>query len=163
MPFVQADIGPSPPNCFEITNTGAYSDYEFFYRGEIMKDWIVLGSGEQCLYKLEPGFYLAALPKSKITPNMSSGEKIGVVENEGIKSEMIVKELGWMAIYQIKDIDAANNTLTVEEMAGIIDNGYNSDSPLIFILLIGSAVVFIVIVVAVIAVVAFLFLKGKKK
>ncbi|MFH1586952.1 MAG: hypothetical protein ABID38_03795, partial [Candidatus Diapherotrites archaeon] len=85
------------------------------------------------------------------------------VENEGIKSEMISLTSGWLTIYEIKAVNAANNILTVEEMAGIINDGDDSDSPLIFMLLIGLALVFIVIVVAVIAIVAFLFLKGKKK
>lgn len=62
LPMAFADIGPSPPFTFTITNMGDYPGYDFYYTGRIHGNPTPV-EAETHVYKLDTAITVYAIPK----------------------------------------------------------------------------------------------------
>jgi len=58
-----ADVGPSPSYSFSISNANEYSEYDFYYAGNIWPDKLDPVTEETSVYKLNTYITVYALPK----------------------------------------------------------------------------------------------------
>jgi len=154
LPFVQADVGPSPIQCFQITNADSYPNYDFYYKNNIWETWTEI-NGEFCPYKLSGYIVIGAAPEGVSPGPNDSLPQSGQFELETDKTVLL----------EVKNINVSTNEITIER-TGTIDR--TIESPIFFTimgLLVGLIILTlpIVAIVIIIAVIAFLILKGKKK
>lgn len=125
--LVFADIGPSPNYNFSISNTNEYSDYSFYYSGNIWEDTLFKVTNDTSVYKFNTNIKIFAIPKDIesqiIIPNQNqqelSEEKMIIVQQNSFVSDEINLPDG-ETVFKIVSLEE-NGKLIVEIVENVSD------------------------------------------
>jgi len=150
-----ADIGPSPSYSFTISNTADYSNYKFYYAGNIWDDKFEQITDSTNVYKLNTHITIYAIPKEFIGKENSKDAL-----NQSIKSQKIDLKSGH-SVFKISSMNKENKSMQLIE-----ENNTSDLEPVDqnFLSAIIPILIFIVIpLVVLILIIKFLIKKLNKK
>ena len=111
--LVFADIGPSPSYTFSISNVLDYSDYAFYYSGNLWKGKLeLLSEGSVSVYKFNTDIKIFAVKRSLLEENFIDPQYIEYYDGEFVVSNEISLG-GGNNILKINSFDDENKGMSV--------------------------------------------------
>ncbi|MFH1239761.1 MAG: hypothetical protein V1672_00945 [Candidatus Diapherotrites archaeon] len=103
-------VGPSPSFTISISNASEYSDYEFYYVGNIWEDQLTLIADDTEVYKLNTHVTVYAVPK-ELNINKNTFAEIS---SKSVKSQQISLDSG-NNDFEVSSFDTANGTMLLSK------------------------------------------------
>jgi hypothetical protein len=142
--LVFADIGPSPSYNFSISNENEYSDYSFYYLGNIWEDTLIKVNDNIFVYKFNTNIKIFAIPKDFESEFLSlneireqlSEEKMDLVLQNSFVSDTIKLPDG-KTVFKIVSL-GENKKLNIEILENVPDVDYYFEvlSPVLLIVIV---------------------------
>jgi hypothetical protein len=127
--LVFADVGPSPSYNFSISNANEYSDYSFYYSGNIWENTLIKITEDTWVYKFNTIIKIFAIPKEIESQVMFSDqshqelskEKMIIIQQNSFVSDSFKLNSG---ITKLGIFFLENKKLSVEIVENVPDNNY---------------------------------------
>ena len=132
---VFADVGPSPSFSFEVSNANEFSDYDFYYTGNIWQDKFEPVTEKTNVYKLNTHIIVYAIQK---------GQSIEV--SNAIASQKIDLKSGH-SIFKVLSVDETTKQMNLKTEEQVPDTNFSN--PIIdYVIIFGAFLLILFVIVA---------------
>ncbi len=142
-PLAFADIGPSPSYSFSIDNASDFSEYKFYYAGNIWPEQLTLIEQGNSVYKLNTKIKVYAVPLQYATQKEIPESEFAEVSAQSIVSDVIDLQAG-ETVFEVKSFSKESNKLVLEKKSNVSDvQGFDFGSLIISLILAAGIIVLV--------------------